>query len=79
MDKGKLSAGADLLRLSTLGINFALCTFAGVGLGWLAHRFLRLGEWVILIGFLFGVATSYFVLIEDLKALNRDQRRPPTP
>lgn len=43
MDKRKLSAGADLLRLSTLGINFALCVFAGVALGWAAERWLHLG------------------------------------
>ena len=43
MDKGKLSTGANLLRLSTLGINFVLCTFAGLGLGWLAHKYLHLG------------------------------------
>ena len=79
MDKGKLSTSANLLRLSTLGINFVLCTFAGVGLGWVAHRYLHLGEWAILVGLLFGVLASYYVLIEDLKALNRGPQKPPKP
>ena len=34
--KGKLSNGANLLRLSTLGITFVICTFVGLGLGLLA-------------------------------------------
>jgi|HubBroStandDraft_5_1064220.scaffolds.fasta_scaffold204952_1 F0F1-type ATP synthase assembly protein I len=79
MDKGKLSTGANLLRLSTLGINFVLCTFAGLGLGWLFKRFLHLGDWVMMAGFFFGVLTSYFILFQDLKALGRDQRKPPLP
>jgi F0F1-type ATP synthase assembly protein I len=79
MDKGKLPAGANLLRLSTLGINFVLCTFAGLGIGWLLNRFLHLGDWVVMAGFIFGIITSYVLLIENLRALNRDSRKPPPP
>jgi F0F1-type ATP synthase assembly protein I len=79
MDKGKLSNSADLLRLSTLGLTFVGCTFAGLFIGWLLNKYLHLGEWVIVVGLFFGIVTSYLVLIEDLKALNRDQRKPPTP
>jgi F0F1-type ATP synthase assembly protein I len=79
MDKGKLSNSANLLRLSTLGLNFVGCTFGGVLIGWLLNKYLHLGEWVILVGLLFGIITSYFILIEDLKALNQDQRKPPAP
>ncbi len=78
MDKGKLSTGANLLRLSTLGINFVLCTFAGMGLGWLLKRFFHLGDWIMMVGFLFGVLTSYFLLFEDLKALGGTSRPPPS-
>ena len=78
MDKGKLSQGADLLRLSTLGINFVLCTFAGLGLGLLAHKFFHWGNWVIMAGFVFGVIASYVVLFEDLKNLGQPPK-PPSP
>lgn len=78
MDKGKLSASADLLRLSTLGLNFVLCNFAGVGLGWLVHRYLGLGEWVIIAGLFLGIAAGYRILIEDLKKLNAKNPKPPT-
>ncbi len=79
MDKGKLSTGAILLRLSTLGINFVLCTFAGLGLGLLARKFLHVGDWVVIAGALFGIITSYVVLFKDLKAINRDMDDPPRP
>jgi F0F1-type ATP synthase assembly protein I len=78
MDKGKLPQGTDLLRLSSLGINFVLCTFAGLGLGLLLHKYLHLGGWVIMAGFIFGVITSYVTLFEDLKALDHP-RKPPLP
>jgi F0F1-type ATP synthase assembly protein I len=79
MDQRKLSTGANLLRLSTLGINFVLCTFAGLGLGLLLKKFLHLGGWVILVGFLFGVIASYFVLFEDLRSLNSGPKKPTSP
>ncbi len=44
MDKGKLSTGANLLRLSTRGINFVLCTFAGLGAGLAAQKVPALGR-----------------------------------
>ena len=78
MDKGKLSQGADLLRLSTLGISFVLCTFAGLGLGLLAHKFFHWGGWVIMVGFLFGVIASYVILFEDFKNLSQPPK-PPSP
>ena len=77
MDKEKLPAGADLLRLSGLGINFVLCTFAGLGLGLLLHKYLHLGGWVIMVGFIFGVITSYVILFEDLKSLDPPRKPPP--
>ena len=79
MDKEKLSTGADLLRLSTLGINFVLCTFAGLGLGWLAQKYLHLGGWAVMAGFLFGVIASYVTLFKDLKSLRQGPPKPPTP
>ena len=78
MDKEKLSTSADLLRLSTLGISFVLCTFAGLGLGLLLHKYLHWGNWVIMAGFGFGVIASYVILFEDLKALD-GPRKPPAP
>lgn len=79
MDKRKLSTGANLLRLSTIGLNFVFCTFAGLGLGWLARRIFHLGDWVMIAGLLFGVFTSYVVLFQDLKALTKDTEEPPRP
>jgi hypothetical protein len=80
MDQRKLSTGANLLRLSTLGINFVLCTFAGLGLGLLVKKFLHMdGYWVVLVGFLFGVIASYFVLFEDLRSLNSGPKKPTPP
>ena len=79
MDKGKLSTGSNLLRLSTLGINFVLCTFAGLGFGWLLNRYLHLGDWVVMAGFVFGIIASYVVLIESLRSLNKNSKKPPVP
>ena len=79
MDKEKLSTSANLLRLSTLGINFVLCTFAGVGLGFLAKKWFELGDGAVLAGFFFGVITSYVVLYKDLKILTRDNPKAPKP
>jgi F0F1-type ATP synthase assembly protein I len=77
MDKGKLPTGASLLRLSTLGINFVLCTFAGLGLGWLAKRFLHLGDGAVVAGLVFGIITSYVVLFRDLSKLDKAENPPP--
>ncbi len=79
MDPRKLSTGANLLRISTLGLNFVFCTFAGLGLGWVLQYFFHLGDWVMMAGLFLGIITSYIVLFEDLKALNRDMRKPPSP
>lgn len=78
MDKGKLSTGAILLRLSTLGINFVLCTFAGLGLGLLAKKFLHLGDWVVVGGLVFGIVSSYVVLFRDLGKLDKNNDGNPT-
>ena len=58
-------------------MNFVLCTFAGLGLGWLLDHFFHWGTWIILVGFFFGIVTSYFILIQDIKALNRVPPKPP--
>ena len=79
MDKGKLSTGATLLRLSTLGITFVGCTFAGLGLGLLAKKFLHLGDWVVVGGLVFGIIASYVTLFRDLGKLDQDNRNPPRP
>lgn len=76
MDKGKLSASADLLRLSTLGLNFVLCNFAGVGAGWLLNHYCGVGDWVVIVGLLLGIAAGYRVLVEDLKKLNAKKSPP---
>ena len=79
MDKGKLSTSANLLRLSTLGIKFVLYTFSGVGLGWLAKRYLHWGDWVIMVGLFFGIVASYTNLLEDLKAFREGPPKQPNP
>lgn len=79
MDKGKLSSGADLLRLSTLGINFALCAFVGLFLGWLLKRALHLGDWVTMAGFFIGILAGFFTLVQTLRSLNRRPPPPPVP
>ena len=76
MDKGKLSASADLLRLSTLGLNFVLCNFAGVGIGWLLNHYCGVGDWVIIAGLFLGIVAGYRILVEDLKKLNAKKPGP---
>jgi hypothetical protein len=49
---------------------------AGLGLGLLARKYLHLGDWVVIIGVLFGIVTSYVVLFEDLKKLNKEMDGP---
>jgi F0F1-type ATP synthase assembly protein I len=78
MDKGNLSTSANLLRLSTVGLNFVFCTFAGLGLGLLAKKYLHLGDWVAIVGAIFGIITSYVTLYRDLKAWNKDMNDPPS-
>ena len=77
MDKGKLSTGANLLRLSTLGINFSLSFFAGLGMGWGVKKLFHTGDWVIFVGMLVGIVGSYFLLIGDLKSLQPPKRNQP--
>ncbi|HVZ81571.1 MAG TPA: AtpZ/AtpI family protein [bacterium] len=54
-----------------------LCNFAGVGIGWLLNHYLGVGDWVVIVGLLLGIAAGYRVLVEDLKKLNA--RKPPRP
>jgi len=70
MDPRKLSTSANLLRLSTLGINFSLSIFAGLFLGWGANKLFHWGNWLIIAGMLLGVISSYVLLFDDLKKLN---------
>jgi F0F1-type ATP synthase assembly protein I len=70
MDPRKLSTGADLVRLSVLGLNFSLSIFVGAGLGWGAMRLFNLGSWAFIVGMLLGIVASYVLLFEDLRALN---------
>ncbi len=70
MDKGKLSTSANLLRLSTLGINFVLTTFLGAGAGWLLNRYLHWGPWVIIAGLLVGIFASYYLMIADIREIS---------
>jgi F0F1-type ATP synthase assembly protein I len=70
MDQRKLSTGANLLRLSTLGMNFALSIFVGLFMGWGVHKLFHLGNWVIIAGMILGIISSYVLLFQDLKALN---------
>jgi len=81
MDKRRLSAGADLLRLSTLGINFSLSIFVGLGLGLLVKKVFRVeGAWPVIAGLLLGIVSSYYTLIRDLKALRPGEKKgPPAP
>ncbi len=79
MDKGRLSASANLLRLSTLGIQFVLSTFVGMFLGWCLKRFFHWGDWTIMAGFFFGVIAGYFGLLEAVRSLDRDSKKPPAP
>ena len=78
MDKGNLSTSANLLRLSTVGLNFVFCTFAGLLLGLGAKKLLHLGDWVVIVGVLFGIVASYVTLFRDLKAWNKDMNDPPS-
>jgi len=50
-----------------------------LGLGLLARKLFHLGGWAVIAGLLFGIVTSYVVLFEDLKALNKENENPPQP
>jgi hypothetical protein len=75
MDKRGLSAGAHLLRVSTLGINFALSPFVGAGLGWAAHHWLGAGKGAILAGFFLGLLAGSWLLVKALRGLGREEKR----
>ena len=77
MDPRKQSTSANLLRLSTLGLNFALSIFVGLFLGWGANKLFHWGSWVIMVGMLLGIVSSYVLLIEDLKKLYSQPKDPP--
>ena len=79
MDQRKLSTSANLLRLSTLGINFVLTTFLGLGVGWLLNRYLHWGPWVIIVGLLMGVFSSYYLMIEDIRQITQPPSKTPKP
>jgi len=68
MDPRRLSQGADLLRLSTLGLTFVLCNFAGAGLGWLAVRYLGVGGWAVMVGLFFGILAGAWTVYEQVRA-----------
>lgn len=79
MDKGKLSTSANLLRLSTLGINFVLTTFLGAGAGWLLNHYLHWGPWVIIAGLLLGVFSSFYLVIADIREISPPPKNSPKP
>jgi hypothetical protein len=76
LDKGKLSTGANLLRLSTLGLNLALSIFAGLALGWGAQKIFHCGDWIMLVGTLLGIVAGYYGLFNDIKNLPKDKDKP---
>jgi F0F1-type ATP synthase assembly protein I len=79
MDQEKFSTGANLLRVSTLGINFVLCTFLGVFLGWGAQKLFHLGNWAIFAGLFFGIITAYVTVYESIKKLRPLPKGPSKP
>jgi F0F1-type ATP synthase assembly protein I len=79
MDKGKLSTSANLLRLSTLGMNFVFTTFLGAGAGWLLNRYFHWGPWVIIAGLLVGVFSSFYLMIADIRAIPQPPKNLPKP
>jgi len=79
LDKGKLSSSPHLLRLSLLGLNFAFSIFAGLGLGWGAQKLFHCGDWVLIVGALFGIVAGYYTLFIELKKIQNENTRPPAP
>ncbi|HET9870311.1 MAG TPA: hypothetical protein VFR02_07445 [bacterium] len=76
MDQGKLPPRAHLLRLSLLGLNFALSIFTGLALGWAAQKFLHWGDGAVLAGMVLGIVAGYWGLFAELKKL-RIPKSPP--
>lgn len=59
------------LRMSAIGIQFAISILLGAGAGfWLDNRF-ETGPWLLLAGVLLGSASAY----RDLWTLNRQMKR----
>jgi hypothetical protein len=75
MDPRKISVGAHLYRLSTLGITVAFCIFLGLGLGVLARKYLGGGDGAVLIGILVGVLAGFYQMVHELSLVKKDDEK----
>ncbi len=71
MDPERVSLGAHLYRLSTLGITVAFCIFLGLGLGMLARKYLGWGNGAVLVGILLGVLAGFYEMVHELSMLKK--------
>jgi len=76
MDPRRLSVGAQLYRLSTLGITVAVCVFLGLGAGVLLQKWFGWGDWVVLTGIVVGVLSGFAEMLRELMGLKAPKDNP---
>jgi len=50
-----------------------------LGLGWGAQKLFHCGDWVLIVGALFGIVAGYYTLFIELKKIQNENTRPPAP
>ena len=72
---GPLPVSEALLRLSTAGSTLAQSICIGLGFGWLARKYLHLGDAAVIGGIVLGVVAGFYQMIRDIRAINRADRK----
>lgn len=65
------------LRVSSVGIEIAVATAIGWGIGYWLDAELGTGPWLMLVGLLFGVAAGFNGLLRTARQVQRESRQPP--
>jgi F0F1-type ATP synthase assembly protein I len=73
MDPRRISVGAHLLRLSTLGITVAFCIFLGLGIGLLLKKYLGWGDGAVIGGIILGVLAGFAEMVRELTLVRNDK------
>ncbi|MCL5022674.1 MAG: AtpZ/AtpI family protein [Nitrospirae bacterium] len=60
----------QLLEASSVGIQFVLSTFAGIGIGYLIDTFLGTFPWLTIVFFLCGIAAGFYDLVRVARKQN---------
>lgn len=69
-DKDRPSPFFEAARVSSVGLEMAIATGIGWGIGYWADTKFETGPWLMLVGLLFGVAAGFNGLIRTAKQVN---------